>query len=86
VTPRLVRAVPAGTLKVPTDRAGPPNEAELLLLGRTDTGVPASPRAFTQPPGPLPPPPPAPAPVSGGGMAEQTKQPLSFEKEYGHVL
>jgi len=80
VTPRLVRAVPAGMLKAPTDRAGPPNEAELLLNGRTDTAVPAGPRALTQPP------PPAPAPAAGGGMAEQTHQPLSFEKEYGHVL
>lgn len=84
VTPRLVRPVQAGALKVPTDRAGPPNEAELLLLGRTDTGVPAAPRTFTQPPALAPPP--APAPGSGGGMAEQTRQPLSFEKDYGHVL
>ena len=40
VTPRLVRPVPAGALKVPTDRVGPPNEANLLLNGQTDTGVP----------------------------------------------
>lgn len=80
VTPRLIRPVPAGTLKAPTDRLEPPNEAELLLNGRTDTGVPAGPRALTQPP------PPAPAPAAGGGMAEQTRQPLSFEKDYGHVL
>jgi pilus assembly protein CpaC len=80
VTPRLIRPVPAGALKVPTDRVGPPNEAELLINGRTDTGVPAGPRALTQPP------PPAPAPAAGGGMAEQTRQPLSFEKDYGHVL
>lgn len=78
VTPRLVRPVPAGSLKVPTDRAGPPNEANLLLNGQTDTGVPPSARPFVQPP---PPPPP---PGGTGGMAE--KKPMGFEKDYGHVL
>ena len=77
VTPRLVRPVPAGALKVPTDRVGPPNEADLLLNGRTDTGVPPAARPFVQP-APLPPPPP------GGGMAQ--KKPIGFEKDYGHVL
>ena len=81
VTPRLVRPVRAGTLKVPTDRVGPPNEADLLLNGRTDTGVPPSAAPFVQPAAP-PPPPPALPPA--GGMA-QTK-PLGFEKDYGHVL
>jgi pilus assembly protein CpaC len=79
VTPRLVRPVPAGTLKVPTDRVGPPNEADLLLNGRTDTGVPPAAAPFVQP---------APGPViapSPGGMA-QAKQPHGFEKDYGHVL
>jgi pilus assembly protein CpaC len=42
VTPRLVRPVPAGSLKVPTDRVRPPNEADLFINGRTDTGVPPS--------------------------------------------
>jgi pilus assembly protein CpaC len=81
VTPHLVRPVPEGTLKAPTDYAGPPNEADLLIDGRTDTGVPPSARPFvtTTPP----PPPPTPAPV--GGMA-QAKQPSGFEKDYGHVL
>jgi pilus assembly protein CpaC len=78
VTPHLVRPVPAGTLKVPTDRVGPPNEANLLLNGQTDTGVPPAPRPFVRPA--LPPPPPAP----GGGMAQ--KKPIGFEKDYGHVL
>src|SRR5207253_3982807 len=83
VTPRLVRPVPAGALKVPTDRVGPPNEADLLLNGRTDTGVPPTGRPFVSPPvaPPLPPPPP---PGAVGGMAE--KQPMGFEKDYGHVL
>ena len=80
VTPRLVRPVPAGTLKAPTDRVGAPNEADLLLNGRTDTGVPPAATPFVQPPVVVPPPaPPA------GGMA-QAKQPNGFEKDYGHVL
>jgi pilus assembly protein CpaC len=79
VTPRLVRPVPAGTLKLPTDRVGPPNEADLLLNGRTDTGVPPAARPFVQP---APPPPPV-APGTGG-MAQ--KKPIGFEKDYGHVL
>jgi pilus assembly protein CpaC len=78
VTPRLVRPVPAGALKVPTDRVGPPNEADLLLNGRTDTGVPPAARPFVQPAPPPPPPP------GTGGMAE--KKPIGFEKDYGHVL
>ena len=80
VTPRLVRPVPAGSLKVPTDRVGPPNEANLLLNGQTDTGVPPAARPFVSQPAP-PPPPVAPAP---GGMAQ--KKPIGFEKDYGHVL
>jgi pilus assembly protein CpaC len=80
VTPRLVRPVQAGALKVPTDRVGPPNEADLLLNGRTDTGVPQLPRGFS-PPAPLPSA--APAPTTGG-MAQ--KKPIGFEKDYGHVL
>ena len=50
VTPRLVRPVPAGALKAPTDRVGPPNEADLLLNGRTDTGVPPCRRGRSSPP------------------------------------
>ncbi len=86
VTPRLVRPVRAGTLKVPTDHVGPPNEADLLLLGRTDTGVPPAGAAFS---GPAPPPPPPPGRPLGalpnGGNLSQTA-PAGFEKEYGHVL
>lgn len=78
VTPRLVAPVKAGTLKVPTDRVGPPNEADLLLNGRTDTGV--APFGTN----PLPPPPSPPPPPGGGGMA--AKGPIGFEKDYGHVL
>lgn len=79
VTPRLVRPVPAGSLKLPTDRVSPPNAADLLLNGRTDTGAPAMNRTLDIPPGSslapsLPP----------GGMAQ--KAPLQLEKDYGHVL
>jgi pilus assembly protein CpaC len=85
VTPHLVRPVPAGALKIPTDRVGPPNEADLLLNGRTDTAVPPSAAPFVRP---APPPPPPPAivtpPPGGGGTAE--KKPIGFEKDYGHVL
>jgi pilus assembly protein CpaC len=87
VTPRLVRPVPAGSLKSPTDRVLPPNEADLLINGRTDTGVPPAARPFVTP-APLPPPPPvAGTPPSGGtgGLAD-AKKPSGFEKDYGHVL
>lgn len=83
VTPRLVRPVPAGALKSPTDRVTPPNEADLLLNGRLDTGVAPAGRAFVSPP-PPPPPPPVPPPAGSGGMAD--KKPMGFEKDYGHVL
>jgi pilus assembly protein CpaC len=78
VTPHLVRPVRAGALKVPTDRVGPPHEADLFLNGRTDTGVPPAATPFVTP---APPPPP---PVSPGGTAQ--KKPAGFEKDYGHVL
>jgi pilus assembly protein CpaC len=88
VTPRLVRPVRAGALKVPTDRVGPPNEADLLLLGRTDTGVPPSAAPFASPSPAARVSPPAPAttapPVGGGGTALKT--PIGLEKDYGHVL
>ena len=81
VTPHLVRPVPAGSLKDPVARAGPPNEADLLIDGRTDMAMPPAARPFVTTPVPPPPPP---APVGGGGMAE--KKPIGFEKDYGHVL
>ena len=81
VTPRLVRPVRANAMKLPTDRAGPPNEADLFLLGRTDTGVPAGPGAIGKPPADVAPPPP---PAGPGGSA--ALKPVGFEKEYGHVL
>jgi len=56
VTPHLVRPVPAGTLKAPTDRVGPPTEIDLMLNGRTDR---------------IAPPPPPPPPIGGAGMAKK---------------
>jgi pilus assembly protein CpaC len=81
VTPRLVRPVRAGTLRGPTDRVKPPNEADLFLGGRTDTGVPVAPE-FNPPPfgQPLS----ATPPAAPGGSAQ--RKPTGFEKEYGHVL
>src|SRR5207244_13109605 len=78
ITPRIVRPVPAGSLKLPTDRVGPPNEADLLLNGRTDTAMPPAARPFVTP-APAPPPP-AVAPPPAGGMTQ--KKPLGFEKAY----
>ena len=76
VTPRLVRPVRAGSLRGPTDRVQQPNEADLFLLGRTDTGVPPIQEIRS--------PTPAPAPAPAGGSA--TRKPTGFEKDYGHVL
>ena len=76
VTPHLVRPVRAAALRAPTDRVGPPHEADLFLNGRTDTGVPPSSAPFVSPPR-------APAPAPGGSAQ---RQPVGFEKDYGHVL
>ena len=86
VTPRLVRPVPSGTLKVPTDRVAPPSEADLFLLGHTDKAVPPGPTLNRGPIGEpsrpeLPPPPRAGTP---GGMSGIN--PKALEKDYGHVL
>ncbi|MEO6248352.1 MAG: type II and III secretion system protein family protein, partial [Sphingomicrobium sp.] len=91
VTPRLVRPVAAGALKVPTDRVLPPNEADLFLLGHTDTGVPAGPTlnrgSIGEPSRPTLPPPPVVVPVGppppGPASGMNTK---ALEKDYGHVL
>jgi pilus assembly protein CpaC len=77
VTPRLVRPVRAGSIRGPSDRAKQPNEADLFLLGRTDTGVPAV--QEIQPPSP----PPVMAPPPPGSA---NRKPTGFEKDYGHVL
>jgi pilus assembly protein CpaC len=79
VTPRLVRPVRAAAMKAPTDRVKQPNEADLFLLGRTDTGV-----APIQETGPLPVrAAPSVAPPAGGSAE---RKPVGFEKEYGHEL
>ncbi len=87
VTPRLVKPVRAATMKVPTDRATPPDEVDLFLLGRTDGGVGVNPLAPTQP-SPIGRPvgemPVTVPPAGGGGMA--TLDPTKLEKDYGHAL
>jgi pilus assembly protein CpaC len=88
VTPRLVKPVRAAAMKAPTDRATPPDEADLFLLGRTDGGVgvnplePTKPSPVGRPIGEMPQS--APPPPAGGGMAalDQTK----LEKDYGHAF
>jgi pilus assembly protein CpaC len=85
VTPRLVRPVRAGTLKVPTDTSKQANEADQFLLGRTDTGVPAAPAPFRGPARTAPPT----SPSEGGGAGpggSAARAPIGFEKDYGHVL
>lgn len=73
VTPRLVRPVAAGALKVPTDTVKPPHEADLFFNGRTDTGVPPSDVG-----------PKSPSAAPTGGTA--ARQSTGFEKDYGHAL
>ena len=80
VTPRLVRPVRAATLKAPTDRVKPPHEAELFVLGRTDTGVGLVPEFGVQGNAGQP------APVPGGSAQATPQGPTGLEREYGHVL
>ena len=83
VTPRLVRPVRPQNLKSPTDRVQPPNEADLFLLGRTDTGVPTVPGQPVYGPAPVT----LTAPAGGGGDGGMAaKKPIGLEKDYGHVL
>ena len=98
VTPRLVRPVRAGVMKVPTDRVTPPNEADLFLLGRTDGAVGANPidpnarfpvgrpigevNSVDNPPVQSVVRPPVGS--GGGGMA--SANPKALEKDYGHVF
>lgn len=82
VTPRLVRPVRPENLAAPTDRVRQPANADILLLGRTDTGVPAGP-----PPAGVRRTPPAAPPVGSGANAPAAaKAPTGLEKDYGHVL
>lgn len=50
VTPRLVRPVPAGQLRLPTDRVQPPSELDLFMMGRTDKAVGTNPFDPNEPP------------------------------------
>ena len=83
VTPRLVRPVRAATLKLPTDRVTPPNEADLFLNGRTDKAVPLVPPMYDSTR--AAPPPPAP-PLPGGSTRAVPAAPTGLERDYGHVL
>ena len=70
VTPRLVR--PAGRRPPgPTDRAKQPNEADLFLLGRTDTGVPR--RSGIRPPA-------RPAVGAAGARIGRNRKPTGLRK------
>ena len=88
VTPRLVRPVRAAAMKLPTDRVTPPDEADLFLLGRTDSGVGVNPLSPTQaspvarPIGQMPVAPQAVPPSGGMAALDATK----LEKDYGHAL
>ena len=88
VTPRLVRPVRAAAMKLPTDRVTPPDEADLFLLGRTDSGVGVNPLAPTQaspvarPIGQMPVAPQSLPPSGGMAALDATK----LEKDYGHAL
>ena len=91
VTPRLVRPVRAAAIKLPTDRVTAPDEADLFLLGRTDSGVGVNPLSPTQaspvarPIGEMPVAPRGAAPLPpSGGMA--ALDPTKLEKDYGHAL
>ena len=86
VTPRLVRPVQAGALKVPTDRVAPPNEADLFLLGHTDTGVPPGPTLNRGSIGASPPPTITAPPHGGSPGGMSAVNPKALEKDYGHVL
>jgi len=87
VTPRLVKPVRAAAMKVPTDRAAPPDEVDLFLLGRPDSAVGVNPLAPTQP-SPVGRPvgemPQGPMTAGPGGMA--ALDPSKLEKDYGHAF
>jgi pilus assembly protein CpaC len=86
VTPRLVAPVRASAMKLPTDRVRPPEEADLFVLGRTDTAVGPAPefgvnnRPGQQQPAPVT------ATVPGGSATAKPAGPTGLEREYGHVL
>lgn len=49
VTPRLVKPVARDQLKLPSERVLPPNEADLFLMGRTDSAVEKEPVLRNEP-------------------------------------
>jgi pilus assembly protein CpaC len=77
VTPRLVRPMAAADVQLPTDRVQPSNDADLFLMGRTDTGVPydLSPAPDrTQQPNGRPP------------LARNDARPQGVEGPYGQIV
>ncbi len=77
VTPRLVRPVRAGVLKVPTDLQPPPKEPNLFFMGETVGPAPAQ---------PLPPPPPPPASPVIGDAGKAVFDPSRLETPHGHRI
>ena len=84
VTPRLVRPVKAAAMKLPTEHAMPPDEVDLFLLGRPDSGVGVNPLTPTRPSPSGRPVGEMPAAPSSGGMA--ALDPSKLEKDYGHAF
>ncbi|WP_245605165.1 type II and III secretion system protein family protein [Sphingomonas astaxanthinifaciens] len=83
VTPRLVRPVRPDQLAAPTDRVKGPADADILLLGRTDTGVPPVAPISGATPRPAAP---GAATTTGAATAPAATAPTGLEKDYGHVL
>lgn len=83
VTPRLVKPVPAMAMKLPTDRATPPNELDLFLLGQTDGAVGVNPADPLQPP-PRPSRPIGQMPASAATPSVPAQG--GVEGDYGHML
>jgi pilus assembly protein CpaC len=77
VTPRLVRPVRAGVLKVPTDLQPPPKEPNLFFMGETVGPPPAQ---------PLPPPPPPPGSPVVGDAGKAVFDPSRLETPHGHRI
>ena len=78
VTPRLVRPVPAGVARAPTDRVQPPDELELFLTGRTDSAIQID-------PAPLPPVGTT-QPVTRAPRPRAGTAPTGVEGDYGHIV
>lgn len=74
VTPRLVKPSTPEALTVPTDRAAPPNELDLFLMGRTDKAVGVNPIDPGAPPADRP------------RAAVASTGPSGVDGDFGHIL